>query len=219
MDLSFRGLHAHPVAARGPGRERLTVGLACALNWGPPRRLSGGFRLQSPKVELVLEDLDEVELDTRLDRRGIDLAIAPYGACAQRWRSAPLWSEPLMVLMAEKHPLAADNAVDPAALRAEPLLLAGSGSGDRALQKTIIEALGAPPRFVHYAVQRDNLIDLVALGFGVTLAGASALGAFYPGICARPLEGDGAWLTFCGYWSAENEPPALRRFLEFGRDA
>lgn len=217
MDLSHRALLGQPVAR--PRRERLTVGLACALNWGPPRRLVGGFRRQHPQIELVLEDLDETDLDARLAHRRIDLAIAPLGAGARGWRSTPLWSEPLMVFMAESHPLAAGNAVEPQELRGIPLLLAGSGAGDRALQAAIVKAIGGPPNFLHYAVQRDNLIDLVSLGFGVTLAGGSALGAFYPGIVARPLESETAWLTYCALWSRDNERPALRRFLEFGRDA
>lgn len=218
MDLSYRGLNA-PGSVVRPRRERLSVGLACALNWGPPRRLVGGFRRSNPSVELVLEDLDEGDLDARLAHQRIDLAIAPFGAGARAWRSAPLWSEPLLVFMAEGHPLAAANAVEPQALRHVPLLLAGPGAGDRALQKATIEALGGPPAFLHYAAQRDNLIDLVALGFGVTLAGASALSVFHPGVVARPLEGDATWLTYCALWSADNERPALRQFLEFGRDA
>ena len=96
--------------------------------------------------------------------------------------------------------------------------MAGAGSGDRALQRAIIRALGGPPNFLHYAVQRDNLLDLVSLGFGVTLAGGSAMGAFYPGVCVRPLESEAGWLSYCGFWAAENERPALRRFLEL-RDA
>jgi DNA-binding transcriptional LysR family regulator len=196
MDLSYRGLHATPVA-RPMRRERLTLGVACSLNWGPLRRLIGTFRSRAPDI---------------------DLAVALHDAGSRGWRSAPLWSEPLMVFMAEGHPLAAQNAVQPDQLRETHLLMAGNGSGDRALQRAIIRALGGPPNFLHYAVQRDNLLDLVSLGFGVTLAGGSAMGAFYPGVCARPLESEAGWLSYCGFWSAENERPALRRFLEL-RDA
>lgn len=217
MDLSYRGLHATPVA-RPARRERLTLGVGCSLNWGPLRRQIAKFRTLAPEIDLIVEDLDDQGLAERVGGRGVDLAVALHGAGARGWRSAPLWSEPLMVFMAEGHPLAAENAVQPSQLRETHLLMAGNGSGDRALQQAIIQALGGPPNFLHYAVQRDNLLDLVSLGFGVTLAGGSAMGAFYPGVCARPLESDASWLSYCGFWAAENERPALRRFLEL-RDA
>jgi DNA-binding transcriptional LysR family regulator len=217
MDLSYRGLHATPVG-RPARRERLTLGVGCSLNWGPLRRQIGKFRTLAPEIDLIVEDLDDQGVAERVGGRGVDLAVALHGAGARGWRSAPLWSEPLMVFMAEGHPLAAENAVQPSQLRETHLLMAGNGSGDRALQQAIMQALGGPPNFLHYAVQRDNLLDLVSLGFGVTLAGGSAMGAFYPGVCARPLESDASWLSYCGFWAAENERPALRRFLEL-RDA
>ncbi|KRB48567.1 LysR family substrate-binding domain-containing protein [Phenylobacterium sp. Root700] len=198
-------------------RERLTLGVACSLNWGPLRTLVGRYRAGRPEVDLVIEDLDEIGLAERIPGRGVDLAVALHDAGARGWRSTPLWSEPLMAFMAEGHPLAACNSVPSAALRETPILMAGNGAGDRALQRAIIGALGGPPNFLYYAVQRDNLIDLTALGFGVTLAGGSALGAFYPGVCARPLESESAWLSYCAFWAPENERPALRRFLEAAR--
>ena len=217
MDLSYRGLQAAPVV-RPTRRERLTLGLACSLNWGPLRRLIAACRARAPEIELIVEDLDDQGLANRVEGRGVDLAVALHDAGVPGWRSTPLWSEPLMVFLAEGHPLAAQNAIAPRQLRETHLLMAGNGSGDRALQQAIIRALGGPPSFLHYAVQRDNLLDLVSLGFGVTLAGGSAMGAFYPGVCTRPLEGDAGWLSYCGFWAPENERPALRRFLEL-RDA
>ncbi|MDP1599928.1 LysR family substrate-binding domain-containing protein [Phenylobacterium sp.] len=218
MDLSYR-TYTSPISAwRTPRRhERLTLGVACSLNWGPLRDLIGRYRRRRPEVDLVIEDLDETSMADRIPGRRVDIAVALHDAGAPGWRSTPLWSEPLMAFMAEGHPLAACNSVPSAALRETPILMAGNGAGDRALQRAIIGALGGPPNFLHYAVQRDNLIDLTALGFGVTIAGGSALGAFYPGVCARPLESESAWLSYCAYWSAENERPALRRFLDAAR--
>ncbi|CAN7148728.1 LysR family substrate-binding domain-containing protein [Phenylobacterium sp. LjRoot164] len=197
--------------------ERLALGVACPLNWGPLRRRVAAFRDQAPEVEVVIEDLDDEDVAARLAGGGVDLAVALHEAGAPGWRSTPLWSEPLLAFMAESSPLAAANAVSPGELRDERLLMAGRGAGDRALQRAIVRALGGAPNFVHYAVQRDNLLDLTALGFGVTLAGASSLGAAYPGVCARPLESEAGWLTYCGFWAPANERPALRQFLEAGR--
>ena len=184
MDLSYR-TYTTPISAwRTPRRrERLTLGVACSLNWGPLRTLIGRYRAGRPEVDLVIEDLDEIGLAERIPGRGVDLAVALHDAGARGWRSTPLWSEPLMAFMAEGHPLAACNSVPSAALRETPILMAGNGAGDRALQRAII----------------------------------GALGAFYPGVCARPLESETAWLSYCAFWAPENERPALRRFLEAAR--
>jgi hypothetical protein len=45
------------------------------------------------------------------------------------------------------------------------------------------------------------------------------MGAVYPGVCARPLESEAGWLSYCAYWAGQNERPALRRFLEARDDA
>jgi len=204
---------------RAGAPEVLRLGVACSLNWGPLRQLVARFRATHPTVELLVEDLDEAGLAERLPARRIDVAIALEDAGAAGWRSAPLWSERLMAFMAEAHPLALENSVSPAALRATPILMAGNGAGDLALQRAIVRALGGPPTFLHYAVQRDNLIDLVGLGFGATLAGGSALGAFYPGVCARPVESPAARLDYRAYWARENDRPVMRAFLDAARGA
>lgn len=158
MDLSYRGLHVTPVA-RPMRRERLTLGVACSLNWGPLRRLIGTFRAKAPHIDLIVEDLDEQGLTERVPGRGVDLAVALHDAGSRGWRSAPLWSEPLMVFMAEGHPLAAQNAVQPEQLRETHLLMAGAGSGDRALQRAIIRALGGPPLNERQIKLLNRLLD------------------------------------------------------------
>lgn len=140
MDLSLRIPPAAPALLRR--RERLTVGLACSLNWGPLRGLLSAFRRQEPEVELAIEDLDETGIAERLPGREIDIAVALHDAGVRGWRSAPLWSEPLLAYMAEGHPLTAANEVTPQAIREAHILMAGNGAGDLALQRAIVAALG-----------------------------------------------------------------------------
>ena len=94
MDLSYRGLHATPIA-RPMRRERLTLGVACSLNWGPLRRLVGTFRAKAPDIDLVVEDLDDQGLTERVPGRGVDLAVALHDAGSRGWRSAPPRHSPI----------------------------------------------------------------------------------------------------------------------------
>lgn len=196
-------------------RRRLTLGLTCSLHGGAARRLLSTFRTAHPDVDLVVEDLDDVSLREELEGRRIDAAIAPERCSRRDWHRTPLWRERLVAVLPERHPLAADNAVAPDALRGEILLLAGDGSGDRALQKAIAEALGGPPAsFLHYPVERDTLFDLVALGLGVTVCPGGTLGAFYPGVCLRPIISSTAMIGYDLMWRVDARNDALADFRE-----
>lgn len=203
---------AHPRAA-------LTLGVTCALHGEAARRLLAAFRARHPGVELVLEDVDEVSLNEALSDGTIDLAIAPTGAAGGRWRVAPLWRERLIAALPDDHALAARDMVAPGELRHEAILLAGHKAGDRALQKAISRALGGRPTgMMHCPVQRDTLFDLVALGYGLTINSHTALSAFYPGVCLRPVAGEAAQIGYDLSWDAGNGSESLRRFLVVVQD-
>lgn len=224
---SAAGLSPHPVPTSGSAlpfrdggemfprwaarpRRRLTLGLTCSLHGGVARKLLAAFRAAHPDVDLVIEDLDDVSVRSELDGRHIDAAIAPDRVARRDWRRAPLWRERLIAVLPEAHPLAADNAVAPAALRGEIILLAGDGRGDRSLRSAIAEAIGGPPAsFMHHLVERDTLFDLVALGLGVTVCPGATLSAFYPGICLRPIESPVAELAYSLVWREDARSDAL----------
>lgn len=195
------------------GREALTLGLACSLNWGTARRLVGDFRRTHPEIELIIEDGDELALAEGLKTKRIDLAIAPDGAHRRGWRALPLWRERLIAVMPEGHRLGAANEVRSEDLRDEPILLTGDGAGDPALRRAIGQALGGHAVFEHRLVQRDTLFDLVGMGFGVTITAGAALGAFHPGVCLRPICGPVSDIGFSLFWEDGNDKTALQTFV------
>ncbi len=191
-------------------RRRLTLGLTCSLHGGAARGLLGAYRKAHPDVDLVIEDLDDVSVRAELDGRHIDAAIAADRSAKPGWRHAPLWSDRLVAVLLESHPLASGATVPPRSLREEILLLAGDGSGDKSLRAAICDALGGPPAsFMHHLVERDTLFDLVALGLGVTVCPASTLGAFYPAVCARLIDSPTAELNYSLMWRADARNDAL----------
>jgi DNA-binding transcriptional LysR family regulator len=191
-------------------RRRLTLGLTCSLHGGAARRLLVAFRAARPDVDLVIEDLDDRSVRGELDGRHIDAAIAADLTAKRNWRCTPLWRDRLVAVLPQSHPLAADKPVAAAELRGEIVLLAGDGSGDKSMQSAISDALGGPPAsFMHYLVERDTLFDLVALGLGVTVCSGGTLGAFYPGVCIRMIDGPGAEIAYSLMWRADTRSDAL----------
>ncbi|UTP41705.1 LysR substrate-binding domain-containing protein (plasmid) [Phenylobacterium sp. LH3H17] len=210
----FRGLGDSFPRWTAEKRATLVIGLGCSLNWGFPRTLISAFKAGHPEVDLVLVDQDDDRLTTELDRRRLDLVLGLQGLGQTRWRSQSLWQERLMVLLSEHHPLTMDTEVSAAALRQEQVLVTSDDARSKAMEGAVRHALGGPPALtMPCAVQRDTLLDMVGLGFGVTFTGAHALGAFYPGVCARHLDSKRDLLSYFAFWSPENSKPALRDFL------
>ena len=216
---SFQDLASLKAQPTSPPARTLTLGVACALHGEIGRSLLTGFRKSYPGVDLMIEDVDEVSLQSGLGDRTIDVVMAPAGAGHGSWAVRPLWREQLAVAVADGHPLAAMDVIAPESLRHEAILLAGHRTGDRALQDAICRALGVRPTgLMHCPVQRDTLFDLVALGYGVTIAPRTALGAGYPGMRVRPIAGERAQIAYELLWDPQNESPSLRGFLDLVDD-
>lgn len=189
-------------------QRRLAVSLTGSLHGGSARRLLAAFHQAHPDVELVVEDLVEGDLTAAFETRHIDVAIAPAKAARDGWRAMPLWLERLIAALPEASPLARGSKISPKNLRGETLLLASEVGGQKAFQRAVIAALGGHPVAVmHYPVERDPLLDLVAIGVGVTVCAGATAGAVYPGVCFRPIASDKAETAYRPMWSQpEGEP-------------
>jgi DNA-binding transcriptional LysR family regulator len=211
MGELFPDWAAHP-------RRRLTLGLTCSLHWGSARQLLAAFHVAHPDVDLMAEDLSEADLAREFAARRIDVAIAPNGAARRGWKATPLWRERLIAALPEGGPLAQENAVSPAGLRGETILLAGEVSAQPAFQHAIIAALGGhPAAFMHCRVERDTLFDLVAVGAGVTVCPGATTGAFYPGVRFRPITSDAAEIGYSLIWTQGDPGEALADFIAFAQ--
>ena len=99
-------------------------------------------------------------------------------------------------------------------LAAETLLLAGDLSSQKAFQRAVMGALGGHPAAVmHYPVERDTLFDLVAIGVGVTVCEGATTGAFYPGVCFKPIDRDQAQIDNSLMWTQAQPSDALSAFI------
>ena len=68
-----------------------------------------------------------------------------------------------------------------------------------------------------HSVSRETLIALVSAEFGLTILAQSATAIAVPGVAFRPIKEPAVTIPFRMVWSAENDNPALRRFLSHVR--
>jgi DNA-binding transcriptional LysR family regulator len=128
-----------------------------------------------------------------------------------------LWDERVLVVMRSEHPLSNLAAVSWEHLRDERFLVSEADPGPEIHDYLVkhLAALGHHPSVERHGVSRDNLLNLVAIGGGLTLTSEATIGTKFPGVVYKPLAGE--VLPFCAFWSPRNDNPALRRMLSLAR--
>ncbi len=75
--------------------------------------------------------------------------------------------------------------------------------------------LGQSPKILPQNVGRHNLLSLVALGQGLTLASEGITTTQVPGVVYRPIAKE--TLPYSMVWSSQNDNPAFLRLIELAR--
>lgn len=220
-----------PIAAvlacrAAPGRDRgvepagasLRIGLSSSLSWGFLRELIRRAHSAPGAPELSFQEGTAGEIVRAVRRGDVDAGFVKSPAGLSGLKVEELWRERLMAAVPEGHPLTFDNEASAEALRKETFLIAGEPS-DRDCQIQLIETvIGGPPAGIkRFPVERDTLINLVGLGFGVALVNGSSLGAFYPNVVYVPVAGGADAAPFRLVWKGDDHKPELGVFLATAR--
>lgn len=131
--------------------------------------------------------------------------------------AAQFWTERVFVVLPGDHPLAEQECIRWDDLRDEAFIVSEGDPGPE-IQDFLIKHLadlGVRPSIERHRVGRDNLMQIVSFGRGVTLTSESTIATQLPGVVYRRLEGE--TLPFCAVWSPSNDNPAWRRMLSLAR--
>jgi len=225
--------HARAAAAGELGRLRLafvsTVGFALLPQW------VRGFRESYPNVRVELtEATGDVQLQA-FARGEIDAGFMLHAAgfAPAGLARCLIAREPLVIALAEQHPLATAPALTLDAVLAEPLVIF-----PRRIVPSLFDAIfalyhaaGRSPQVAQEAIQMQTIVNLVSAGLGVAWVPESVRQFQRSGVVYRALDaGKGAKgtkgakvrklpdLPGCEtslVWHAENASPSLARFVEF----
>ncbi|HWA63592.1 MAG TPA: LysR family substrate-binding domain-containing protein [Caulobacteraceae bacterium] len=199
-------------------RPDLRIGLCSSLSAGYLHDLieTVRHRPDAPSMAFVEGRPDAVVAGVR--RGELDLALAPE---RRDWRGLEhevLWRDPLMLAVPERHILAREPEIMPSALQGERILVA-VGAHERDVSLDLIERLN--PAWTACAapieVERETLLGLVGLEFGVALVTGACTGDVHPGVVCRPLAPPVRALDFHAVWRPRSHDPALSRFLNAAR--
>ena len=195
----------------------MKIGIFSSIAAGFLSNLLRTYDSQYPKVTIELADGHPSDHAAAIRQGELDIAFLmgkePWSECEVE----PLWSERAVVVLPESHHLAKKKQVDWSDLAQETFLVNDSAPG-REIQNYLVQRLarrGYHPEIQVHLVGRDNLLNLVGFGYGLTVTSEATTAIRIPGITYRPLADE--VLLFSAVWSPRNSNPAFRRFLSMAK--
>lgn len=178
------------------------------------------FRKAHPAVQLLLqEDLTERLLAGVL-AGDLDVGLMALPIRDDRLHVEKLYSEPLLVALPPKHPLAGRSEVKLADLMDEPFILLDDVHcfGDQVL--SFCHRGGVEPRVVCRGEQIVTLLAMVAAGEGVSVVPEMAALADTAAACVyRSLAKPAPTRSLCAVWHKQRyRPESLRAFVDVVRE-
>jgi DNA-binding transcriptional LysR family regulator len=127
------------------------------------------------------------------------------------------WAERVYVVVPVSHTLANQCSIRWSDLRDEFFVVSEADPGPEIYDFLIkhLADLGVHPLIERCCVGRDNLMQVVSFGRGLTLTSEATTATHFPGVVYRLLEGE--TFPFSAVWSPRNDNPAFRRFLSLAR--
>jgi len=199
---------------------RLSIGFYTGIVRGALREAICAFRAECPDVELNLVEATPRELHAQLCDHAIDLVIAAFmpDLGASGFAQERIWSEQLVAVLPTDHELASAESLSWADIARMPIILRFAG-GDLSGYRAIIAGVGARGlKCAQYPVSRGTLVQLVTMGFGITISFSSALVAT-PGVVDVPIRDERAIASVEAVWHADDANPIRHRFLRHLRAA
>ena len=210
--------------ARRVGRGQagsLHAGFVGPAAYSVLRTVIGAYRAHHPDVGLTLDELPTGEQLDRLSAGTLDLGIVRLPVTADRLTIMPLVSEPVVAVLPEGHPLSGDEVVDVADLAGEPFIIVSRSQEPTAFDSyvSLCTRAGFSPRVVQEATQIRTIVELVAAGFGVSLAPGSLAQLRRPGVVYRPVTNPhGITLETGLAWRSDDASPTVAGFVQTALD-
>lgn len=214
LSVSERVYERTSAAARGElGTIRLAYTFAIAYETLPV--LLNAFGEDAPQVKVTSREMFGADMLASLREDGVDLAITPRQEFGDDLAHATIRREPLIVALPEHHRLASAAQIDLAALREEVFQgwPAAVSPGYNAAVVAACHVAGFEPK-VDDTSTGSTAWNNIADGRGVALLVASAAPQVRAGIAVVRLSSPPAHIILDALWRRDNQPPAVRQFLD-----
>ena len=206
------------VDSHGCGKSgRITVGIFSSLSSGFIADLLHAYEQRHSNIHLDFIEGAPCEHVSAIRQYKLDIAFLTGPSIPQDCEGQHLWTEHVFVVLPEADELAGWTEIGWDDLRHRHFIVSKTDPGPEIHDFLVkhLSRLGYHPSVEYCAVGRDNLMQLVSLGKGLTLTSEATTGTTFPRVVYRLLAGEE--LPFCAIWSPKNDNPALRRLLSLAR--
>lgn len=197
----------------------LAIGIYPGIASGPLREGLADFIAECPKVRLSFVEGLPGDLHRQLSEHSLDIiftAFMPDLATPTIVQQA-LWQERLVAVLPAGHRLASRPHLGWDDIATLPIILRTS-QGEIAGYRAILQRMGDRPLDCEqHAVSRGALLEMVALGLGITISFPSAC-IPRTGVVTRPIEGENAVATIEAIWPDGDANPIRHRLVRHIRE-
>ena len=210
-------------AAGAAGRGvigHVKIGILSSMAAGFLREVIRTYRARHVNVEMhILEGASREQIVLVRESR-LDVAFVLGAPDLPNCEVAQLWTEQIFVALPQGHVLCDCDEIRWESLRNEKVILCQSELGGAIHDRLItrLAQLGYSPWIERLDVGREALMNLVALGLGVSFTSEATVATQFPEVTFRPIADDAARIPFSAVWLPTNDNPAFRRFLSLARD-
>jgi DNA-binding transcriptional LysR family regulator len=208
------------VATIGRGEEGVVrLGIFSSLASGFLAQLLHSFCAKHADVRIDIIEGAPSDHIAAVQQHRLDVAFVTGCPILNDCDIAQFWTEQVYVVLPVVHPLAKLKMIRWCDLHEQSFVVSNADPGPEIYDFLIknLAGLGVHPKIERHSVGRDNLMQIVSFGRGLTLTSQATTATRFPGVVYRPLQGE--FLPFCAVWSPRNDNPAFRRFLSLAKDS
>lgn len=196
-------------------RGEIQVGVLLSLAAGPLHIALREFHRRYPHIRVSFHEGTAEQDLARVTTGELDISFIAGEPKLAGQKALRVWSESVHVALPADHRLADHHELHWSDLKEETFLVTRQGAGPE-VRDYLVRKLSAPgfrPKIDVHDVSRQSLLNVVAMGYGITLASSSIIGGTADGIRFRPICGDPELLPWTAIWSPGNSNPALQYLL------
>lgn len=208
------------VGAMGRGHlGTIRIGLTSPLAKGFLARLLVRFSEQHRAVQMEFVEESHTQLLAYLERGDLDIAFMAVPSDVGNLTARELWSEDVYLVLPEGDVLAQQDEIEWSDVRGHNFLVTDATPGREIATFVFrqLASIGYSPTISRTRVSAQTLMQLIAMGQGISIAGHAIVDTSFPGVTYRRIQQ--CSIPFSGVWSNDNDNPAFRRLLSLAASA
>ena len=201
------------------GNGHLRIGLIASLSKGVVREVIEAFVADHTEIDVCFAEADRSNLMTMLCHRTIDAIYVAGEPGSGSEDGLKLAEENIFLAVQADGPLAGHERLKWEDVADSIFVVSAREPGPEIHDYIIrrVSDLGRPAKVRRHRLGREGIMNLVGLGFGVSLVADHWRGVRYPNVAFVPIGDEEERVPFSLVWRPENDNPALRRFVSLAR--